>query len=1171
MKVNYLDLPLFLKPTAMKKIFTLFVLAIFCLCFSNQSKAQTQADLYLDYQAMDFGYTSTIPFDTFDLYYWNMNKNYVNDSAYTFRFACVFFDSIMDYDYNNNALLGTYPLNANTTVRLDSFDVYYKHARNVTTSTDTLYMTVFDISTATITGTGPNAVLNFTPLWRDSLKVSGTANMNSSGTNIGNGIYTFTRRPNYTLPAGRAYGIHLEFRGNKANYFQVYAGGRDACSSQCGVEQAYAPNNSLYYLNLTQQGNNFSGINPVNYNCDGNGVPTPGNCEFFESENIVLPSYAHIVVNSGVNPPTVVTTAATNVAQTTATLNGTVNANGNTASVSFEWGLTTSYGNTATATPASVSGSVVTPVSANLTGLVANTTYHFRVKATNNGGPSNGNDLTFTTLAGSPCTPNGNVTSGLDPVSSSISCINQGQAFTQTFTFVIPATISGFAINSVTFNTILNLPTGLTYAFSQTPATYAGGATGCFIVSGTTQAPCGQYAMPIYVTVNAGFLINGRLDSLATALGIPGFDMRYLRVKATAGTCPTVNANPLSWFVADATCGIASSLSVSATKTDVNCFGQSTGSATATPSGGTSPYSYAWSGGGSTAIITNKLAGTYTVTVTDATQATATASVTIGQPASALSVTTSSTQAACGQTNGTATATPAGGTTGYTYLWSNSGSSATISNLAAGNYSVTVTDSKGCTSSATVTVSTPANFNLSVSTTNVTCFGQSTGTATATATGGSGFTYSWSNSGNTAVISNLPAGSYSVTVTDANSCVKIASGTVTQPANALSATASSTPSSCGSSTGTATVSVTNNVGSPTYVWSPGGGTAQTINGLSANTYTVTVTAGGCTATASTSVNNSNGPTITIQKVDPTCFGSTNGSATALVSGGTPGYTYLWSNNATGSSLNGLAAGTLTLIVTDNAQCSAFGSVTLVQPNPITLTETVTNVNCNGAQTGAISLTIGGGTGPYIYGWSNSSSSSSIANLSAGSYTVTVTDSRSCTAASTYTVTQPTALVVTTTSTASTGSNGTATATVSGGTSPYNYTWSGTPTQTTAVATALASGSYSITVTDSKGCSATSSVTVNTTVGITEASIITSFSLFPNPANDKLNVVIDLGGTHSIQLNVTDISGKVVYAGKEIVNGKMTHEINVNDFNGGVYVIEAIANRQAIKKRFTIIR
>ena len=298
--------------------------------------------------------------------------------------------------------------------------------------------------------------------------------------------------------------------------------------------------------------------------------------------------------------------------------------------------------------------------------------------------------------------------------------------------------------------------------------------------------------------------------------------------------------------------GGVTSITATATKTNVNCFGASTGSATATPSGGTT-YTYIWSNGGTSATISNLPAGSYSVTVTDAGGGTATASVSITQPASALSASASSTATTCGASAGSATVVPTGGTPNYSYNWSNGGTTATISNLGTGSLSVTVSDSKGCLATTTTTVTAPGGPSATSLSTNVSCFGSSTGGVTVTVTGGTGnITYSWSNTSSLQNLTNVPAGNYSLTITDANNCSFSLAASVSQPSAAISTSGTVTNATSGNN-GAVNVTTTGGTASYSYSWS-NSATTEDLTGLSAGVYTVTVTdQNSCTATATFTV------------------------------------------------------------------------------------------------------------------------------------------------------------------------------------------------------------------------------------------------------------------------------------------------------------------------------
>ncbi len=534
----------------------------------------------------------------------------------------------------------------------------------------------------------------------------------------------------------------------------------------------------------------------------------------------------------------------------------------------------------------------------------------------------------------------------------------------------------------------------------------------------------------------------------------------------------------------------ATAVNAAITGTNVNCYGGNTGSATVTATGGTGPYTYSWSpSGGTGQTASNLTAGTYTVTVTDSKGCTTTASYTVTQPAAALSVSTIKTDVSChGGSSGSATATASGGTGPYTYSWSTSPvqTGATASNLTAGTYTVTATDSKGCTKTATVTIGQPDAIVLSTSKTDATCSGSNTGSATVTATGGVGpYTYSWSPTGGTgATAANLAAGTYTVTVTDSKGCTKSATVTIAQPSG-LTASVTKTNVLCyGGSTGSATVTASGGTSPYTYSWSPSGGTSATASNLTAGTYTVTVTdAKGCTTTATATIGQPTALSVSITTTGISCYGGTS-SVTAVASGGTAPYTYSWNSVPvkTGSTVE-LPAGSYTLTVTDSKGCTKTAQITISQPYALSLVTTKTDVSCYGGNNGSATATASGGTGPYTYTWNTSpvQTGSTASNLAAGTYTVTATDSRGCIKTATVTIGQPlSALHVAVTGTDVNcygGSTGTATVTASGGTAPYTYIWNTSPVQTGTTASNLPAGTYTVTVTDAKGCIKTGSYTV----------------------------------------------------------------------------------------------
>jgi gliding motility-associated-like protein len=529
-------------------------------------------------------------------------------------------------------------------------------------------------------------------------------------------------------------------------------------------------------------------------------------------------------------------------------------------------------------------------------------------------------------------------------------------------------------------------------------------------------------------------------------------------------------------------------LQLSISHTNVLCNAACNGTATSTVSGGTPPYSYSWSGGQTTPNLSGLCPGTYTLTVTDANGCIITLPVTITEPPALVSLPTGVNVGCFGSCNGTASANVAGGTPGYTYSWASSGGNGpTASGLCPATYTVTVTDANGCQTSGQVTITQPTQLLSNSSGTNITCFGGCNGSATANGAGGTApYSYTW-NPGNinSQTISNLCPGTYTVIVHDANNCSDSGIVVITQPPQLQTGVTSTNVTCNGACNGTATSNPSGGVGPYGYSWAPGGQTTNSINGLCPGTYTLTVTdANGCIRTQQVTITQPNPLLVSINATQISCNSSCNGTAAAVVAGGSPPYSYSWSSGPTTPSINNLCAGSYTLTVTDANGCVNTASVTLTQPVALTLITGVVNTTCNGSCNGSASVTPSGGTAPYSYLWSPGGQlTSSINNLCQGSYTVTVIDAGNCAAQATITITQPPALVAGVTSnnvTCNGACNGSANSNPSGGTGPYTILWM-PGSMTTPGINNLCPGTYTCTVTDANGCS------VNQQVNITQPS------------------------------------------------------------------------------------
>ncbi|MCX6172633.1 MAG: Ig-like domain-containing protein [Flavobacterium sp.] len=563
--------------------------------------------------------------------------------------------------------------------------------------------------------------------------------------------------------------------------------------------------------------------------------------------------------------------------------------------------------------------------------------------------------------------------------------------------------------------------------------------------------------------------------------------------------------------VASATITQPSSLQANGITTNINCYSGTTGAIALTVSGGSGPYTYAWNGTSFSATskdISSLVSGTYNVTVTDANSCTLTQSFTITQPTAGLSATSSITNVSCyGSSTGQVVLSVNGGTSPYTYSWNGASFTAStkdISNKPAGTYSVTITDNKGCTLALTfgtaIVIAQPAAaLSLSTASTNVNCKGNASGSITLTTSGGtSPYTYSWSNGITTKDLSNLAAGTYTVVVTDANSCTATTTVTITQPANNLSASNSATNVSCnGGTTGEINVTSTGGTTPYTYLWSTGA-TTEDLSAIAAGTYSVVVTdANGCTANSSATLTQQAAISVSGSVTNVLCNGSSSGAITLTASGGTGTYTYNWGGGITSQNRTNLAAGTYTVTVMDASSCSSADTSFIITQSPtIVINSVKKNISCKSASNGSISLSVSGGNYPYSYSWTGSNgytaTTQNIDNIPAGNYSITVTDANSCSATENGIIlTQPSAVVsVVTTPTDATcqgGSNGSINAIASGGTSPYSYAWS-TGANTTSI-NGLSKGPYSVLVTDANGC------TLNQNVSVSEPS--TKLELYAN--------------------------------------------------------------------------
>jgi gliding motility-associated-like protein len=507
------------------------------------------------------------------------------------------------------------------------------------------------------------------------------------------------------------------------------------------------------------------------------------------------------------------------------------------------------------------------------------------------------------------------------------------------------------------------------------------------------------------------------------------------------------------------------------------------------------------------------------------------------------------TPAGCNSNNGSATVTVQNAPGPYSYSWSTGATTATITNLAPGAYTCTVT---AACYTLVDTVNIPASVPPVATITaisNVSCAGGNDGAATVNISSGpSPFTYAWSPSGgNSATANNLAAGNYTCIVTDSAGCTASVTATITQPP-AITAAISTTPSNCGDSTGTATVAPNGGNSPYSYLWNPTAQTGSSAANLAAGTYTCTVMdSTNCAQPFVVNISNSNGPSVSvISQQNVSCNGGNDGAASIGATGGSPPYSYTWlPSGGNGSSAANLSVGNYTCTVTDSAGCVQPVSIVISQPTAFTITTSTSPTACSSAN-GSASVSVSGATSPYYYQWSSGGSSSTESGLGAGTYSCVITDAAGCTTDTSVVVTQsqsPIASSMHSDVSCNGGSNGSATALINSGSGPFTYNW--LPAGgTNATATGLSAGTYTCNVTDANGCNDTAVATITEPSAIVLTLFSTNISC--NSANDGAAWANVNGGTSPYSFNWLPMS----VSNDSVINlAAGTYSFIITDANG----------------------
>ncbi|MFH2095293.1 MAG: gliding motility-associated C-terminal domain-containing protein, partial [Bacteroidota bacterium] len=439
-------------------------------------------------------------------------------------------------------------------------------------------------------------------------------------------------------------------------------------------------------------------------------------------------------------------------------------------------------------------------------------------------------------------------------------------------------------------------------------------------------------------------------------------------------------------------------------------------------------------------------------------------------------------------------ASASSGTPVLVFAWDNSlgaGVSHDVSPVLTTVYTVTVTDGNGCFSTDDVQITVlPLPVIDTVYVTDPLCFGDSTGTLIIETGNMDSLMHTidnWASFQYDSLFTGLPAGTYDIVVEDTSGCQGLYQAVISEPTQLTVDTLYVTAASCGATGGTE-VAASGGTSPYSYVWDSGDSTAV-ISNMPNGDYIVTVTDNnGCTAELTVNIPNAGGTGVVsiTDTLMVSCYGLSDGSATAEMTGGTAPYSYEWSTTDTTAIVTGLAAGNYTVTVTDAFGCQGTTGITIIQPDSIYATFTEIPVSCYGDTDGEINLTVSGGESPYTYVWSTGDTlyTGLYGNLSPGGYEVTVVDGNGCKyVIIELTVGQPALLSVLASGfdpACDGDTTGNVTVAVSGGTIPYTFTWyhtGWTSSVSDQTINDLGSGTYYVTVSDFMNCQGTDYVTL----------------------------------------------------------------------------------------------
>lgn len=543
------------------------------------------------------------------------------------------------------------------------------------------------------------------------------------------------------------------------------------------------------------------------------------------------------------------------------------------------------------------------------------------------------------------------------------------------------------------------------------------------------------------------------------------------------------------------------------------CNSECAGSINLQPTGGLPPYEYSWSNGATTPVLTNLCAGIYICDIMDSYGSFFQVSVIIN-PFPDIYLNTDFSTTICDTTAvGYIDLSITGGTMPYSFFWSNGSFSEDLTQLSSGTYEVTVSDFNNCTIEDSFTILESPSFSFESNITAADCGQNNGGILLDNFQGQAPYEYFWSSGEFTESISNKPAGTYEVTITDNEGCSQTHSFTIPSSQGATLDFEVNHVSCEGEMDGSISVDIINGTPPYTFEWSSGQSSSY-IENLPPGDYTVTVTDSlNCTYSSSFNLAISSFITINPSVFDESCSGLVDGELHIEVLEGFAPYQYIWSNGMTEPIVDSLASGQYQLDLIDSLGCLYSFEYEIQEGNSVTFIDTIINNLCANQFNGSIQVEAIGNE-PFTFEWDNASTDSIITDLPYGIFTITATDIDGCAFEKQFQLIDPPALsnvfdVI------QPGCNedtlGTATAITSGGTGNFEVLWSNG--QMTNTITELESGLFTVTITDNNSCTLVDSIAIIESEPVQAIAIVDSITCYGDFASIQL---ITLSGIEPFQ-------------------------------------------------------